>query len=81
MAADLQSLEQRVIALEKAVSELQTRVGVGPADPTDTPSWITRMAVSDVEAFKEVCRLGREFRKTGRCRMNPATSHEIPNHH
>jgi hypothetical protein len=67
MATDLQSLEQRVTALEKLVGELQSRVGTPTGQGrSGVPDWIARWAVSDEEGLEEVYRLGREFRETGR---------------
>ena len=59
MAADMQSLEQRVATLEHQVAELRTQ---------PTAGWLDRLtgSVTDDEAFEEAMRLGREFRRTGR---------------
>jgi len=62
MAADMESLEQRVTTLERLVAELR-------AKPTPVGNvgldW-RRWAVADEEGIEEVARLGREYRQTGR---------------
>jgi hypothetical protein len=55
------TLEQRVLELEKAVAELQ-RQRLAPGN------WLERFvgSVTDLEAFEEALRLGREYREEQR---------------
>ncbi len=57
------AVEERLAALEAAVAELQRRL-----TPLETvQEWLARIEpVTDLEAFDEVCRLGREFRESQR---------------
>ena len=62
MAADLQSLEERVTALERLVVVLRTQ-------PVPSAGrWLDRLtgSVTDDDAFAEAGRLGQEYRRTGR---------------
>jgi hypothetical protein len=59
-----EQIEQRLAALEKAVSELQAQMRArGPAI-----SWLERITGSfkDEPAFEDVLRYGREFRQADR---------------
>lgn len=57
------TVEERLAALEAAVAELQRRL----APPETVQEWLARIEpVTDLEAFDEVCRLGREFRESQR---------------
>jgi hypothetical protein len=59
-----EQIENRLAALEKAVSELQTQLrGRGPAI-----NWLERITGSfkDEPAFEDVLRYGREFRQADR---------------
>lgn len=62
MASDLQSLEQRVAALERLVAELRA----GPTPARNVGIDRKRWAVVDEEGIEEISRLGRQFRVTGR---------------
>ncbi len=59
-------LEQRLAALEAEVADLKRR----PAAIPRGADWVERItgSVNDVEAFKEVLRLGREIREADRPR-------------
>lgn len=55
------TVEERLAALEAAVAELQRRL----APPASVKEWLDRIEpVKDLEAFDEMCRLGREFRES-----------------
>jgi hypothetical protein len=61
MANKLNSLAERVAALEQTVAQLRTQLAARPT------GWLGRLtgSISDPEAFEEALRLGREFRRTG----------------
>jgi hypothetical protein len=67
MAADLQTLNERVTALEKVVADLRAEIAAKQA------GWLDHLtgSVTDPEAFDEAMRLGREFRRTGRVPDQP----------
>ncbi len=57
------TVEERLAALEAAVAELQRRMGA----PVSMEDWLKSVgSVTDLEAFDEACRLGREFRESQR---------------
>lgn len=60
--ADSATLEERVTAVERAVSDLQQRM----RDPSASKGWLGRLygAFNDRPEFAEVVRLGREFRES-----------------
>jgi hypothetical protein len=60
MAADLQSLEQRVATLERLVAELRAQPTPVKNVGLDWRKW----AVADEDGIEEITRLGREFRVT-----------------
>src|SRR5687767_2815405 len=62
------SLEQRVTALEVAVARLQRD------QPAPAADWLNRVigSVTDLEAFDEAMRLGREYRES----LRPEESEE-----
>jgi hypothetical protein len=62
MSPEFVALSDRVAALEQAVARLQAHLG----PPQE--HWLDRMrrGVTDVEAFEEALRLGREFRQSYR---------------
>jgi hypothetical protein len=57
-------VENRLAAVERAVRELQARLGVGEQDP----NWINRITgiLKDSPAFGEVIELGRQIRSADR---------------
>jgi len=57
-------IEQRLAAVEKAVAEIQRRLGDGAA----VPNWVERFTGSfkDEPAFAEVVAYGRAFRSADR---------------
>ncbi|HVS38356.1 MAG TPA: hypothetical protein VMS17_22550 [Gemmataceae bacterium] len=57
------TVEERLAALEAAVAELQRRMGA----PRSIKDWLESIGtVTDLEAFDEACRLGREWRESQR---------------
>jgi hypothetical protein len=62
MVPNYESLDARVTALEKLVTDLRSQLTAAPI------GWLDHLtgSISDPEAFEEAMRLGREFRKTGR---------------
>jgi hypothetical protein len=57
------TVEERLTALEAAVADLQRRLGA----PVSMEEWLQRIGtVTDLEAFEEITRLGREFREADR---------------
>ena len=52
--------ERRLTAIEQAVAEIQRRLAKMP----DPDNWLDRVigSVTDVEAFEEALKYGREFR-------------------
>ena len=63
MSEEIQSLRERVSALEQIVQKLQSRIAPGPRG-----DWLDNVigSVTDVDGFKEVLRLGREYRNSDR---------------
>jgi len=59
---DETTLEQRLMTLEQAVSELQRKVDSKPV----SANWLQQLigSVSDEEAFLEALEYGRSFRQT-----------------
>jgi hypothetical protein len=59
-----EEFERRLAAVEQAVADLQRRLASIP-DPDD---WLNRVigSISDVEAFEEALKYGREFRESDR---------------
>ena len=68
MAAEVQTLDERVTALENLVADLRAQIAVKPT------SWLERLtgSVTNPEAFEEAMRFGREYRRTGRLLDQPA---------
>ena len=62
MAAEFESLEQRVATLERLVAELRAR----PTPVENVGLDWRRWAVADEEGMEEIARLGQEYRRTGR---------------
>lgn len=58
------TLEQRMTALENAVSELQRRLASGSVPP----DWLSQVtgSITDEAAFREALQYGREFRQADR---------------
>lgn len=56
-------VERRLLTLEQAVSELQSKVEDKPSE-----NWLDKMigSISDEEAFLEALEYGRTFRKSGK---------------
>jgi len=56
--------ERRLAAVEQAVADLQRRL----ADVPDPNNWLDKVigSISDVEAFEEALKYGREFRYADR---------------
>jgi hypothetical protein len=65
MDPNLTALTERVANLERVVAEMRRN--------TPATSWLdtVRGSITDVEAFEEAMRLGREYRKTGRLPDDP----------
>jgi hypothetical protein len=59
-----EDFERRLTAVEQAVAEIQRRLANVP-DPTN---WLDKVigSISDVEAFDEALKYGREFRYSDR---------------
>jgi hypothetical protein len=59
-----EEFERRLVALEQAVAEIQRRLASMP-EPQD---WLYKVAgsISDLEAFEEAVKYGREFRYSDR---------------
>jgi hypothetical protein len=59
-----EDVERRLAAIEQAVAEIQRRLAKMP----DPDNWLDRVigSVTDVEAFEEALKYGREFRDSDR---------------
>jgi hypothetical protein len=59
-----EEFERRLAAVEQAVADLQRRLAKVP----DPDNWLDRVigSISDVEAFDEALKYGREFRYSDR---------------
>jgi hypothetical protein len=59
-----EGFERRLEAVEQAVAEIQRRLAAVP----DPDNWLERVigSISDVEAFEEALKYGREFRHSDR---------------
>jgi hypothetical protein len=59
-----EDVERRLAAIEQAVAEIQRRLAKMP----DPDNWLDRVigSVTDVEAFEEALKYGREFRYSDR---------------
>ena len=59
-----EEFERRLAAIEQAVAEIQRRLATMP----DPDNWLERVigSVTDVEAFEEARKYGREFRYADR---------------
>jgi hypothetical protein len=70
MPAD-KSIEQRLLALETALAEIQRRLGIPPTD-----NWIDRFTGSfkDDPVFAEMVELGRAIREAERPPEEPTVS-------
>jgi len=64
------SIEERLLAVERAIAELQQRLG--PGECTPPANWLERFTGSfkDEPAFKEVIEYGRAFRMEDRPQEN-----------
>ena len=58
------TVEQRLLALEREVAEIKSRLGTAPAQPADA-DWVSAISGSmkDDPEFDEVVKLGREIRR------------------
>lgn len=58
----LKNVEEQLSEMKQAVTRLEQKLLVQPADP----NWLEQISGSmkDLEGFDEVVRLGREFRKS-----------------
>lgn len=61
---DETTIEQRFLAIEKAISDIQLRLAERPVPP----NWLDQVtgSITDEEAFREALALGREFRMADR---------------
>lgn len=75
--AEEKSIEQRLAALEEAVRVLQSRL----PPPASAEKWWEKMPrISNLEAFEEAMKYGREYRYADppRTRTNRISNREIP---
>lgn len=72
----VEQLEQQVSELQRVVAELQRKVAVLESKPKD--NWLPAMLgrFKDDPDFREVVRLGQQFRETGRFPDDPADEAE-----
>jgi hypothetical protein len=65
----IETIEQRLAALEQAMRDLQQRLANGPP----SANWLEKVvgSITDKEAFREIVDLGRAIRMADRPWTNP----------